>query len=120
MRSFVIVGLKTLIAMICIFLAFIVWASIFDGYPWREQFFWLLLIACTPLILRVAIQLLEAGRRAGAVLGLACVLLGPTPMFMEATWIWSVVLSIPLLIVWWQLGETNNAASPSSASSKVS
>ena len=52
MRSFVIAGLNALIGMIGISLAFILWASVFDGYPWRERFLWLVMIAGTPLLLR--------------------------------------------------------------------
>ena len=113
MRSFVVVGLKALIGMIGIFLAFILWASVFDGYPWREQFFGLIILAGTLFLLRVAIRWLEARRRAGALLGMLCILVGPTPMFFEATWLWSLVLGFPLVIVWFQLGGDTLPASNS-------
>lgn len=104
MRQFVIVGLKVLIAMIGLFLSFIIWASLFDDYPWRERILPLIAIAAMPVCLWGAIRLLDARRRAGAALALLCVLLGPTPMFFEASWIWSIILGIPLVIVWFQLG----------------
>lgn len=113
MRWFVIVGLKALIAMIGLFLAFVLWASVFDGYPWREQWVGLLVIAAVPFVLRLAIRMLEARRRAGAVLALLCILIGPTPMFYEATWLWSIALGIPLVIVWCQLGVDSGSSAGS-------
>lgn len=113
MRSFVIVGLKALIGMIGIVLAFILWASLFDGYPWRERFVWLAIIAATPFVLRATIRMLEARRRIGVLLALPCILFGPTPMFFEATWIWSLALSIPLVVLWFQLGSEMVPASNS-------
>ncbi len=104
MRTFVIVALKALIGMIGIALSFVLWASVFNGYPWREQYLGLLVLAATPFVLLKAIRLLQARRRAGALLALICVFAGPTPMFFEAAWIWCIALGVPLVIVWFQLG----------------
>lgn len=111
MRATVIVALKALIGMIAIALAFVLWASVFNGYPWREQYVGLLVMAATPFVLRKAIRLLEARRRAGALLALLCVFAGPTPMFFEAAWIWAIALGVPLVIVWFQLGNESEPAS---------
>ena len=113
MRSFVIVGLQALIGMILIALAFIVWASLFNGYPWRERFLVFVWLAVTPFIVRAAIRLLRAGRRSGVLLALLCVLVGPTPMFFNAAWVWKIGLIVPILVVWFQLGRTTQPASTS-------
>ncbi len=115
MREFVILGLKALTGMICVVLAFLLWASLFDGYPWREHFAGLVVMAVTPFVVRAAIRMVESRRRTGALLALLCILFGPTPMFFEATWIWPLAVGLPLVILWFQLG---NQPAPTSSGAR--
>lgn len=106
--SFSIRGLEALTAMVVLAMLVIAYVSVFDGYPWAERWVSLLWLACAPVPLRVATTLLRRRRRAGALIGVLCLLAGPTPMFLgeeipALMLIWPFGLGIPLVIVWFQL-----------------
>ncbi len=107
MLKFSIFGLKARFVMCVVALGFLVFASLFDGYPWVERAGYLVVLVGLTVLVRLAIRRLERGERSGAAIGLFCMLLGPTPVLFGATvplllWIWPIGLGVSLAIVWWQ------------------
>lgn len=108
--DFVIRGLKLLAVLCTLLLIYLVYVSIADDFPWRERWLGMLLLQCAVLLYRRAARLLDRGKRSGAILGLIGVVLGPTPtLFVEVhpavQWFWPVLLGVPLVVVWFQLGK---------------
>ena len=98
-------------AVLCtLLLLYLIYASMTQGYPWKDNWLGMLLLQLAVLLLRRAARLLEQGKRSGAVWGLICVLIGATPMIFTdvhpaVQWFWLVVLGVPLIAVWFQLAK---------------
>ncbi len=110
MLDFVIRGLKVLAVLCTLLLVYLVYISVADDYPWREHWIGMVLLQLAVLVYRRAARMLEQQKRSGALLGVLCVVCGPTPtLFTEVhpavTWFWPVLLGVPLVIVWFQLGK---------------
>jgi hypothetical protein len=109
MRRLSIFGLRALSVTIVLTLLVVVGESVFSGLPWRDNGIALATMIFSPVVLRLAAELLERRDRDGAVIGLLCLVFGPTPMFFAAQLpvlllIWPVGLGVPLVIIWFQLG----------------
>ena len=110
MLNFVLRGLKVLAVLCTLLLVYLVYISVADGYPWREHWIGMVLLQLAVFVFRRAARLLEEGKRSGAILGLLCVVFGPTPtLFTDVhpavQWFWPVLLGVPLVIVWFTMAK---------------
>jgi hypothetical protein len=110
MLNFVIRGLKVLAVLCTLLLVYLVYISVAHDYPWREHWIGMLLLQLAVFLYRRAARLLDRGKRSGAILGLICVVFGPTPtLFTDVhpavQWFWPILLGVPLVVVWFQLGK---------------
>ena len=108
MLTFVIRGLKVLAVLCTLLLLYLIYLSVTDRYAWRDHWIGMVVMQVAVLLLRRAARLLEQGKRSGAMLGVLCVLIGPTPMLFTSSypplrWFWLTLLGLPLIVVWLQL-----------------
>lgn len=110
MLNYVIRGLKLLAVLCTLLLVYLVYISVRADYPWREHWVGMLLLQLAVLLFRRAARLLDQEKRWGAILGLIGVVFGPTPtLFTDVhpavQWFWPILLGVPLVVVWFQLGQ---------------
>lgn len=110
MLNYVIRGLKLLAVLCTLLLVYLVYISVRADYPWREHWVGMLLLQLAVLLFRRAARLLDQEKRSGAILGLIGVVFGPTPtLFTDVhpavQWFWPILLGVPLVVVWFQLGQ---------------